>query len=616
MKLHMRQPFFTRKMSLVRQISLGTAAILLVVMALELQIIRSRTLSILSERDRDASFIQLQNAQDQISLIYDSLCSNVNLLMYDQDVLAIAGEPNVSMDHEYLSHVSNIYTLLTGMARDNQYIDSLFLYVNDNAFISTIITNSVTSRARGTIPILQSDFYKEICGSVYKIFFTTGHEISEFHGYLNPSAENLPLITVGCASGSSYQSLRKRAVMINLNTGMIDSLLRSCFGEDSSAYLLDKDLSLLYTTDTVEGENLDFSPLADGSDAMGQFPASLHGTTGEAVYMRGRDNGLIMVKYIPDNENRQDAAALEIVFVLAFVLCVAVAIAFMRYWIYRCLKPLDALCQKMSELESGRLGVQIELPHNELRNELGNVIRHFNLMSQSLARMDEENRETEKALHVQEIQALRAQINPHFIFNVLNTFKWMALSYRATDLEECIAALAEILLPVFREDFGPIPLRKEIHYLKKYLLILSHQFGSQVSLDISLDPMLESVPILPLTLQPIVENCVRHGYAPDGPALTVRITAQGEDDVLVISVADDGCGMDEETLRQVRSSLEARENTGTDSRHIGLSNVNRRLTLNYGAQYGLRIRSAPGAGTTVEVRLPISNREEQKPNVL
>nr|WP_304970436.1 histidine kinase [uncultured Acetatifactor sp.] len=601
MKLHMRELFLKRKMSLAWQISLGTAAILLVVMVLGLHYIWRHTMSILSERDKDAAFIQLQNAQEQISLIYDSLCSNVNLLLYDQDVLAIASEHSTHMDYEYFSHVSNIHTLMTGMARSNRYIDSVFLYINDNAFISTIITNSITSDTRETVPIMQSDFYKEICSSVYQILFTAGHEINEFHGYLNPSAENLPLITVGCAAGSSYRNRRKRVVIINLNTQMLDSLLRSCFGEDSFAFLLDRDLSLLYTTDALDEAGPDLSPLAEGNNAMGQFSASLHGTTGQAVYMRCKDSGLTIVKYISDSENRQDAAALEIVFVLAFVLCGVIALAFMRYWIYRCLKPLDALCQKMGELESGRLGVQIESP---LRNELGNVIRHFNLMSQALARMDEENRKAEKALHVQEILALRAQINPHFIFNVLNTFKWMALSYHANDLEECIAALAEILLPVFRENIGPIPLGKEIHYLKKYLLILSHQFGSQVCLDISLAPELESVPIPPLTLQPIVENCVRHGYIPDGPVLTVCVTARTEGDALTISVTDDGGGMDAETLRQVQSSLEPRENTGTDSRHIGLSNVNRRLTLNYGPRYGLRIQSAPGEGTTVDIRLP------------
>lgn len=608
MKLHLRQPFFIRKMSLVRQISLGTAAILLVVMALELQFIWYRTLSILSERDKEATFIQLQNAQTQISLIYDNVCSNINLLLYDRDAIALASESNVNMDSEYLSHVRNIHTLLSGMEQDNPYIDSLFLYINDNAFISTIVTNSVPSDTK-RIPILQSDFYREISSSVYQIRLTMGHEITEFHGYRDPSAESLPLITVGCASSSSYYNLQKRAVMINLNSKKIDSFLRTCFGEDSSAYLLDESLSLLYTTDSMDGDKLDFSPLAEGGNTMGQFPASLHGSTGQAVYMRNKDNGFTIVKYIPDDENRQDATSLEIIFFLVFVLCGTISLFFMRYWIYRCLKPLDALCQKMSELEAGKLGIQIE---SSLRNELGNVIQHFNKMSQALARMDEENREAEKALHVQEIEALRAQINPHFIFNVLNTFKWMALSYQAYDLEECIAALAEILLPVFRENFGPIPLRKEIHYLKKYLLILSHQYGSQVSLNITLNPELESVPILPLTLQPIVENCVRHGYVPDGPVLTVRITARTESNALIISVTDDGRGMDAETLRQVQSSLEPKENTETVSRHIGLSNVNRRLVLNYGPQYGLRIQSLPGAGTRVDVLLPVPDQTEQK----
>ena len=102
--------------------------------------------------------------------------------------------------------------------------------------------------------------------------------------------------------------------MINLNAKMLDSLLRSCFGEDSCVYLLNENLSILQATHTVDGAGLDLSPLANGNNTTGQFPASLHGSTGQAVYMRNENNGFTIVKYISDNENRQDATALEIIF--------------------------------------------------------------------------------------------------------------------------------------------------------------------------------------------------------------------------------------------------------------------------------------------------------------
>ena len=323
--------------------------------------------------------------------------------------------------------------------------------------------------------------------------------------------------------------------------------------------------------------------------------------------MSGTQTGLIIVKYILDNENRKDAIVLESVFLTASVLCSMIFFLGMWGWTRRCLKPLNVICEKMTELEVGKLGVQIDLaPHNEL----GNVIQHFNCMSQSLAEMDQEKHRNEKALHIQELHALRAQLNPHFIFNILNMLKWMAVSHHAEDLEECIVALSEILYPVFRETSETIPLKQEIHYLKKYLLILGHQFDNQVNLHISLDPALENAPVPQLILQPVVENCVRHGYYANGRALMITVIVQTVNDMMEISIIDDGLGIEADKLKQLQSSIELLENIeADDGKHIGLSNVHRRIVLHYGQQYGLKIWSAPMEGTTVKLCMPLQERK-------
>lgn len=592
-----------RRRHLVWQISLGMVAILLTTTVLALQYIHYYTMSILSERDEKIAFDQLQSAQNRITQIFDDLYSSVNLLLYDGDILTIARERKTNMDYDYYSHVNNIHTRLANMSLDNAFIHSIYVYINDNALISTAVTNSIMPYTSETIPIMQSNFYQEICQSVYRTSFSTGHNSSDFHAYKNFTSEKASLITLGCASNNTLEN-GKRVIMINISVQMIATLLEECFGEDSLVYLLDENQQLLCSTNASVKTDL-ISPLAlpESESMMGQFPITLNDKTGQAVYIRSENGSFTIVKYIPDHENRKDATALEIVFLSVSVLCSIISLLLVQCWTRRCLTPLNVICKKMAELEIGRLGVQIDLAP---RNELGNVIRHFNRMSQALAEMDEEKRRTERSLRVQEIHALRAQLNPHFIFNVLNMLKWMAVARHADDLEECIVALAEILYPVFREKSETTPLRQEIHYLEKYLLILSHQFGRQVNLNISFDPELGNIPVPQLILQPIVENCVRHGYYADGRTLTVTVMAQTENGVLEISVVDNGRGITADKLKQLQSSIELKECIeADDGNHIGLSNVHRRIALHYGQQYGLRIWSVPWKGTTVKIRLPL-----------
>lgn len=578
-------------------------AILLTTTMLALQCIHHYMMSILSERDEKISLDRFEGAQNRITHIFDSLYSNINLLMYDGDILTIARERKSNMDYDYYSHVKSTHARLMNMLLNDSYIHSIYVYINDNVLISTDVINSVFPSTSETIPILKSDFYREICKSVYRMSFSIGHRSSEFHAYKSIESGEVSLITLACASNDTPKG-GKRVIMINVNAQMISDLLESCFGGDSLVCLLDTNQNLLCSTNAATRADL-FSALKlpENESNQGQCPVTLNSGTGQAVYIRTEDNGFIIVKYIPADENLKETNTLELIFLMVFFLCSAISVLLVRYWIHRCLKPLDSICQKMSELEIGKLGVQIDLSP---RNELGNVIRHFNRMSSALAEMDEMKRHTEKSLRIQELQALRAQLNPHFIFNTLNMFKWMAVAHHADDLEECLVALAEILYPIFRENSETIPLKQEINCLKKYLLILSYRFGSQINLNISLAPELESIPVPRLIIQPIVENCVRHGCYEDGRALTINVMVQAQDDALEINITDDGRGMEADRLKQLRSSIELNEDSEMDDgRHIGLSNVHRRIVLQYGPQYGLSVWSNLGKGTTVKIRLPL-----------
>ncbi|BDG59098.1 sensor histidine kinase [Caldinitratiruptor microaerophilus] len=196
------------------------------------------------------------------------------------------------------------------------------------------------------------------------------------------------------------------------------------------------------------------------------------------------------------------------------------------------------------------------------------------------------------------LEALQAQIRPHFLFNTLNTI----LLYSYTDMRRARELLVR-LGDFFRRSLGSrgnfIPLVDEIEYLNTYLYFEKARFGERLRLSIRVDPAALWVEIPVLTLQPLVENAIVHGLAPreEGGMLHIRVRRRGREVHAV--VADSGVGMGPEERRRV---LEADFGTGSG---IGLNNVNDRLRAVYGPAYGLRIRSRRGRGTIVRVRFPV-----------
>ncbi len=598
------------KGNLLRQLVLGLVAILLVAMIIAVRYIHGYTMNILSERDERISYDQMETAQTRIGQLLSSACSGIDLLMYDSDVVAVANRGKTTLDYDYLTRAKAISSRLSVLLSNSELSHSIYVYLNDQVIISSNINNLVSPYSTDSIALLRSDFYAALDAAPFRISAASGFISSDFHAYTEyPRFSQGPLITLGCTSGVSAKN-GKRAVIMNLNAQKMSELLAALFGEQCDAYLLNSDSSVLCASTGKTVSSLPFELPDVPSSGISQSPVTLKsGETGLLVYCRLNTLDLTILKYLPSSENLKEANAIGSVFFVAFLLCCTASLILVIIWTRRCLKPIGAICDKMDQLEGGELGVQIDLAP---RNELGEVIAHFNRMSSSLAQMDEESRQAEKALRVQEIRALRAQLNPHFIFNTLNMFKWMAIMHKTDELKECVVALAEILSPAFKENNEEILLKSEINCLKKYILILGYRFGSQIDLNISLPEALENALVPRLIMQPIVENCVHHGRHADGRTLAIRVQARKDGDVLELSVSDNGQGIDEDRLKQLQTSMALGEISDTaESSHIGLLNVHRRVALQYGRQYGADLKSRRGEGTTVSIRLPFHTQGQQ-----
>jgi sensor histidine kinase YesM len=274
--------------------------------------------------------------------------------------------------------------------------------------------------------------------------------------------------------------------------------------------------------------------------------------------------------------------------------------------------PIHQLAQSLLRFAEGKL----DLPPIERRrkDEISTLLESFNLMTERIRGLVEEIRrkseleaelrageikalELENALKQSELETLQARINPHFLFNTLNTIATLADIEGGAKTKAAVGSLAALLRAQLDSARGWVGVDEELESARHYLLLQEIRFGSRLRHELSLEPGAARLRLPGMTLQPFVENAVIHGLEPLERGGRVRIAARVEGRDLVIEVEDDGIGFD-----PANPAKEGFPEEGT-RRHEGMANVCRRLELLYGRR-SVFVRSAPGSGTRVTIRIP------------
>lgn len=219
----------------------------------------------------------------------------------------------------------------------------------------------------------------------------------------------------------------------------------------------------------------------------------------------------------------------------------------------------------------------------------------------------QDNLEREMLMKNSELRALQNQINAHFIYNVLEAIKMMAEIDEEYEIADAVTTLGKLLRYGMKLEKGGVKLSQELEYIQNYLALMNLRFDYSVQLRLDVPEELMDQQIPKISLQPIVENAVVHGAAALEADSCILLCGRicPEDGSFTISITDEGAGLDETGLARLRRQIAGEEQTRSSSGNgIGLKNVQDRIHMNYGAEYGLSVASQPGAGTTVTVRLP------------
>lgn len=257
-------------------------------------------------------------------------------------------------------------------------------------------------------------------------------------------------------------------------------------------------------------------------------------------------------------------------------------------------RPILLLKQASERVSNGDFSA--DTPETGIR-DFRQLTRSFNHMEHEINRLIHENYEIALREKETQLMALSMQINPHFLYNTLNTINMLAIQNNDEETSELIVDLSEMLQYTFKSSSDKGPLSEEIGWVSNYLYIMSRRYDHVFRTVMDIEEDLTDCKIPKFILQPLVENSILHGFSDmfENGVLSIKIARQ--DSFILIEVADNGKGMDAQELEQYLKSIH-------QDGHVGISNVHRRLTLLYGEDYKIEVSSSPGQGTCIRILIP------------
>ena len=276
-------------------------------------------------------------------------------------------------------------------------------------------------------------------------------------------------------------------------------------------------------------------------------------------------------------------------------------------------RQLQVLLKKFESVEKGDMVIR---QHLDSQDELGKLDRHFNHMVEQLQRLIHRNYVSQLEKREAQLDALKFQINPHFLYNTLNVISSIATIHKTPS----IPAICQNLSQLFRYNMSGhsnVALKQELDSVKHFISLQQVQFTQPFQVFYDIEPGVETCAVQKFILQPIVENAIKYGFSKKDRVYCLEINAHADGDLLVIEVADDGEGIAPEDLAGIKTLLEKSGRTDAALRStpkpgrnsIGLPNIHERLRLAYGEKGGLDIKSERGSGTTVTLKMPLKERE-------
>ena len=537
----------------------------------------------------------LKNIREEIALensyIFDNSVNIIDRTLMEVDTLSSSLASNESTQLYTINNVStDSFKTISRLAKTlpiiYRYIDSIYIYSEPT---DTVIMDN------NSIPL--SDLSDTDWINAYRA-------VTSPKGTIIPRSKNNvypQLITI--IKPIYVADEKKGAIIMNINTQSIyNSMLYQQYKDGRLFFLVNADNKIIISSE--------LSYFNTYPDNIGPNTLTIESNPKNSVYEINDKNYVVLsgdssisdYKYISAYplelyEHKLSTMKLQIIGILLLLMIIIFILAYVAS--VRSYSPLNEIISFLDNSQPPADSIEEE-DKNELMYIINSIQTHIN----DKTKMAEILEERMKLLRKSQYDMLQTQINPHFLYNTLETINWMA--YNMSNSENPVSKSLINLASFFRNTLTSgyfVSIENEIKYTKEYVNILALRYGDLFDIEWDIDESILSYTIIKICLQPIIENAVYHGIKQKNDKGLIKIKGLCDDNNIILIVSDDGIGIEKDALDELNKTLSETSFTNEKS-HIGLSNVNQRIKIIFGDSYGIHVESTVGVGTDVYVTIP------------
>ena len=537
----------------------------------------------------------LKNIREEITLensyIFDNSVNIIDRTLMEVDTLSSSLASNESTQLYTINNVStDSFKTISRLAKTlpiiYRYIDSIYIYSEQT---DTVIMDN------NSIPL--SDLSDTDWINAYRA-------VTSPKGTIIPRSKNNvypQLITI--IKPIYVADEKKGAIIMNINAQSIyNSMLYQQYKDGRLFFLVNADNKIIISSElsyfNTYPDDIGLNTLTTESNPKN----SVYEINDKNYVVLSGDSTISDYKYISAYplelyEHKLSTMKLQIIGILLLLMIIIFILAYVAS--VRSYSPLNEIISFLDNSQPPADSIE-----EEDKNELMYIINCIQTHINDKTKMAEILEERMKLLRKSQYDMLQTQINPHFLYNTLETINWMA--YNMSNSENPVSKSLINLASFFRNTLTSgyfVSIENEIKYTKEYVNILALRYGDLFDIEWDIDESILSYTIIKICLQPIIENAVYHGIKQKNDKGLIKIKGLRDDNNIILIVSDDGVGIEKDALDELNKTLSETSFTNEKS-HIGLSNVNQRIKIIFGDSYGIHVESTVGVGTDVYVTIP------------
>ncbi|UJF33900.1 sensor histidine kinase [Paenibacillus hexagrammi] len=388
-------------------------------------------------------------------------------------------------------------------------------------------------------------------------------------------------------------------LLVNFQESMITRAFKeSLTVKDSYYYVFTQDGEVVSTSDHAASKPITSEWLANVlAKKSGTEYVRVNGQKMVVCFDRIPTTGWLSAVFIPYDNLLATVPNMFSYTLYSTILILVLSVVLASLFSSRITMPLKKLLWGIKQIGEGNFNTRIE---TQGTSEVNLIIHKFNQMNDKIQTLIVQNYETHMKEMEAELKALNFQFNPHFLYNTLNIINYLAIENKQTVISNMLVELSEMLEYTAKKS-GEVAFSEDVKYLQNYDYIMRQRFEDKFQIEYQLDAELNRYTVPKFFLQPFIENALIHGLEDREEGGWIRVSGRLKDGLRVFTIEDNGKGMDEATIARV---LTIAEDTASMSKSIGIENVNKRVKLIYGQEYGVKVESKLNVGTKITITLP------------